>query len=122
MKILVVDDEEALRKLVSKTAQRIVQCEVITAKDGAEGLVLLKREKDFHILITDYEMPRMKGLELIEVARKEFPALKIILMSGTLSEKAVPAGIVFMGKPFDLATLADLLRNFSGLKDEPLFN
>ena len=81
-RILVAEDEEALRKLV---ARALVQDghEVMTANDGAEALDVLTRERGaFELLLTDIRMPVMDGIALALAATRDHPNLTILLMTG----------------------------------------
>lgn len=78
-KILVVDDEEPFREMVSRMVSHLGY-DVATASQGKEALEILRREP-FSVLITDLEMPEMDGLELIQATRKEFPSLSVLMMS-----------------------------------------
>jgi len=96
-KILLIDDNK-----MGLVARRAVLEElgyvVTTAGSASEGM---KRfvETSFELVITDYKMPRMSGIQLIEKIRKEAPAIPIILLSGFaealgLDEKNTGADIV----------------------------
>jgi len=78
-RILVADDEEALREMVSKMVNRFGY-ETAMAGNGKEALEALRREP-FTILITDIKMPEMDGFELMKAVRAEFPDVHIICMT-----------------------------------------
>jgi signal transduction histidine kinase len=78
-RILVTDDEESLREMVSKMVNRFGY-ETATAGNGKEALEALRREP-FTILITDIKMPEMDGFELMKAVRAEFPDVHIICMT-----------------------------------------
>jgi len=80
IKVLVIDDNDALRKLVAKmlTSNGF---EVITAANGKQG-VDLYREQSPDLVITDVIMADMDGVEVIAALRKIAPEAKIIVMSG----------------------------------------
>jgi len=78
--VLVVDDEEPVRDIVSKLVKHIGY-PVIEAANGKEALDLLTKER-VTILITDIRMPEMDGFELMKTVRAEFPDLHIICMTG----------------------------------------
>ncbi|MGD0919590.1 MAG: hybrid sensor histidine kinase/response regulator [Thermodesulfobacteriota bacterium] len=78
-RILVADDEEALRELISKMVNRFGY-ETATVANGKEALEALRREP-FTILITDIKMPEMDGFELMKAVRVEFPDVHIICMT-----------------------------------------
>jgi signal transduction histidine kinase len=77
--ILVVDDEESVRDIVSRLVSHIGYS-VRMASNGKEALDLLRREP-VTLLITDIKMPEMDGFELMKAARAEFPGLHIICMT-----------------------------------------
>jgi CheY-like chemotaxis protein len=79
-RILVIDDEEQPRRMLRSVLER-AGYEVIEARDGNEGLQRF-REAPTDVIITDLLMPEKEGLETIMDARREFPEVKIIAMSG----------------------------------------
>lgn len=79
-RILVIDDDELVRQLVSETLGAAGH-EVRSAPDGRAGLRLLGAE-DFDLVVTDVVMPEADGLETIQEALRLRPGLKIIAMSG----------------------------------------
>ena len=79
-RILVIDDEDQGRNMLCQVLQRAGH-EVVTARDGNEGLQLF-RTTLVDLIITDILMPEKEGLETIIELRLEFPNVKIIAMSG----------------------------------------
>ena len=68
-RVLIVDDEEALLPLLQKKLTRLdPSYEVLTARDGFSALEQLKQQ-DFDLVITDFKMPEMDGLELLTSIR-----------------------------------------------------
>lgn len=81
MKILLADDYEDLRGLLSDTL-RSQGYRVVEAADGAEALQACWDAADPpDVLITDIEMPGMDGFELADRLRSQYPALRVIYMS-----------------------------------------
>jgi len=80
-KILVVDDNLMMRKLIVNLFRNEGYA-FEEASDGIEALELIDREA-FDLVITDIIMPKMEGIEFIIQARKKFPDLKIIAISGS---------------------------------------
>jgi CheY-like chemotaxis protein len=79
-RILVVDDEAAVRD----TAKAILATqgyEVVTAADGFDALVQLRRSLP-DLIISDLSMPNMSGFELLAVVRKRLPHIPVIAISG----------------------------------------
>ena len=102
--ILVVDDSLTMRKVLSRTLER-EGYEVITAKDGMDAIQVLQ-ENSPDIMLTDIEMPRMDGFELVRNVRddEKTASLPIIIISSRTAEKhrnlAKEIGVdAFLGKP-----------------------
>jgi len=81
MKILVIDDDAAVRKFISMTLQR-KKYSVVEADNGQSGLKLLQEHRDISVMITDLIMPEKEGIETIMEVRQQYPAIKIIAISG----------------------------------------
>src|SRR5579859_3944064 len=91
-RILVVDDEPS----ICETAGQILESEgyeVLTAKDGVDGLNALNKSLP-DLIISDLNMPRMSGFEFLAVVRQRFPHIATIAMSGGHSSGELPAGIL----------------------------
>jgi CheY-like chemotaxis protein len=84
-KILVTEDESALRMFVAR-ALRLDGHETHEAGDGAEGLEKLS-ESEFDLLLSDIRMPVMDGIELAHQAAARHPGLKILLMTGYAEQR-----------------------------------
>jgi CheY-like chemotaxis protein len=83
-RVLVVDDSEGLREIMS-IGLRARGYEVSQASDGRRALDL-QREQPYEVIVTDLFMPEMDGIETIETLRQEFPATAIIAISGVPSK------------------------------------
>jgi excisionase family DNA binding protein len=104
-RILVVDDEEAVRDLLAKTLT-MADYDVDAAVDGQAALNLL-REVDYDLLITDLKMPGMDGLSVIREARRQHPMLPVVIITGYSTEasaiEAINLGVAgYLTKPFRL--------------------
>jgi nitrogen-specific signal transduction histidine kinase/ActR/RegA family two-component response regulator len=107
--VLVVEDEETLREAIRKQLQG-QGFQVLSAADGAEAMELLKQHVDVAMLITDLVMPRMGGRELVRLASRAMPQLRILVLSGYAdqslsSEDCNGCPMEFLQKPFSLRTL-----------------
>jgi CheY-like chemotaxis protein len=107
-RILVVEDEPLIRQLLL-TALGGRGHKVETCPHGAEGLQKLKGGA-FDVLITDFHMPRMTGIQLIEALRSSKIKIPTILMSSNnLEELALTGkdleGVQFLRKPFGINEL-----------------
>lgn len=110
-KILVAEDEDSLRRFVSRALQMDGH-EVDQAIDGAHGLDRLREVEGYDLLLSDIRMPIMDGIELAHTASAEFPALKILLMTGFAEqrERADNLNDVVLdvvSKPFSLPDIRD---------------
>lgn len=92
-KILVVDDQFTVREL-ERTILEAAGYRVRTAEDGRAALVLLDQEPDIECVVSDVEMPRMDGLDLLEAirARPQHSALPVIIVSANESDEALDRG------------------------------
>jgi DNA-binding NtrC family response regulator len=114
-RILFVDDEEKSRKYFSIIFGRT--CEVIVAKDGAEGLEILTSEegRTIGVIVTDQIMPRMTGIEMLERLGRLRPSIVRVLSTAytdsDLISGAVRSGLIdyFVGKPWTIDKVAEIL-------------
>jgi two-component system, chemotaxis family, chemotaxis protein CheY len=111
MKVLAVDDSATMRRIIKNQLKQAGVEDVDEAENGREALNLLNRTP-YDLLITDWNMPEMCGLDLVVEVRKTDAIKKIpILMITTVSAKedivtALKAGVSnYVVKPFDAATL-----------------
>lgn len=89
IKVLVVDDEEIIRTLLTRTLT-IAGCEVLLAKDGLEGLEVLGSEK-VDVLISDIKMPKMDGIAMVREALTTRPHLPVLMITGYAESDALKA-------------------------------
>jgi two-component system chemotaxis sensor kinase CheA len=92
-KILVVDDQFTVREL-ERTILEAAGYRVRTAEDGRAALVLLDQEPDIECVVSDVDMPRMDGLDLLEAirARPGHSALPVIIVSASDDDEALERG------------------------------
>ncbi|MCO4770713.1 MAG: sigma-54-dependent Fis family transcriptional regulator [Deltaproteobacteria bacterium] len=112
-RILVVDDERRMADIVQLVLERDGHT-VRTASRGADALVLLD-DAPADVLLTDLKMPGMSGLELLEQARADHPALPVVLMTAYATvQNAIDAlrlgAFDYIRKPFDNADLVAVVR------------
>ena len=107
-KVLIVDNEEAVRMCVSYTLSSYGM-EVIEAEDAETALSIMENDKnDVSVLITDISMNRMSGIELVDEVRVKYPKVKTIIMSGYIDElinndKKIKYN--FLNKPYNVNDL-----------------
>jgi two-component system, cell cycle sensor histidine kinase and response regulator CckA len=98
--ILVVEDEESLRKLISNLLSRLGY-RVAAAANGGEALLPVEeRGLEPDMVITDVVMPNMSGKALIDRLRRNHPHLKVLYMSGYTDNAIVHHGFSTRVRPF----------------------
>jgi CheY-like chemotaxis protein len=86
-RILLVDDEETVRGFL-KRGLEIDGHAVVTANDGSDGLDRLNEaDGGFDLMLTDIRMPLMDGIALALAAKRDFPDLTILLMTGFADQR-----------------------------------
>jgi len=118
--ILIVDDEYLIADILSFALEDAGYL-TVTAGSGPKALSILEREKP-QLIITDYMMPGMNGIELAEEVRqlKRFSELPIFLMSGAQGHLGVARPDLFVkvfDKPFDIQVVLDCVADL--LKTDP---
>src|ERR1700746_1732294 len=115
-RLLVIDDEPHSRDLVQSSLST-KGYEVCVAKDGFAALAQLHGALP-DLIVSDLKMPNMSGFEFLSVARRRFPQIPTIAVSGEFHPPVEPLGVLadaFFCKPFSfeelLAKIADLLRD-----------
>ena len=81
LRILVVDDEEPIRKLVERVL-RDAGHHTATAADGAEAIEIASHQDVFDVLVTDLMMPGIAGDELARRLRRDEPKIKVLYLTG----------------------------------------
>jgi DNA-binding response OmpR family regulator len=119
--VLIVEDEEELRNLFAILLE-MDGFTVFQANDGREGLEMLQEHaQEISLLITDLNLPRIGGVDLISKARALNPTIKIVGTSG-MSGEAVRLMVMkagaddFLPKPFQPQEAINKLRAILGLK------
>ena len=113
IRVLVVDDDEPHATAVAESLER-VGYDCVVATSGAEGLKLIE-EQVFDIIITDFIMEGVGGLEVLAKAKREIPDAEVVILTGHSTIKtavtAIQAGAsTYLTKPLDineLRTVAD---------------
>lgn len=99
--ILVIEDEEGVRRTMKRILERY-GFTVLEAADGREGLAVFERErKRISLVILDRSMPRMSGEELLIELRQRVPQAKLVLCTGYAPDGYEPEGVqMVLRKPF----------------------
>ncbi len=117
-RVLVVDDEENIRKIiVSMLAADGYECR--EAARGLEALALLESGEQFDLMLTDLMMPGMDGMALLERTKKEAPDLPVVLVTPVHDVSVALAAIRngafdYFLMPFERQQLLALVRRALG--------
>jgi two-component system, chemotaxis family, chemotaxis protein CheY len=124
LKLLVVDDSSTMRRIIKNTLARLGYKEVLEGEDGVQGWDALNDNPDIEMLITDWNMPEMNGLELVKKVRADerFVDLPIIMVTteGGKAEviTALKAGVNnYIVKPFTPQVLKEKLAAVMGIEE-----
>ena len=100
--ILVVDDEDQIRTMISRMLQQMGHY-ILNAASGSEALTICEQWKGaVHLMLTDVTMPGMNGFDLVEHATERWPSIKILFISGFASDAAIRrrSNYPLLQKPF----------------------
>jgi two-component system, cell cycle sensor histidine kinase and response regulator CckA len=109
--ILLVDDDEGVLEFVSRLLLNS-NYSVLTASNGASAIQQSRDYKtEIHLLLTDFQMPNMTGIELATTLCADRPDMKVLMMSGFNGGMLVlNEGWHFLAKPFIASQLRTLIR------------
>ncbi|ALN71202.1 MULTISPECIES: response regulator [unclassified Aureimonas] len=120
IKILIVDDQTTSRLLMRDALQQIGFANIPFAKDGEEALKMMM-SSPAHIVVSDYNMPKLNGLQLLQAIRT-YPATRItpfILLTGSgdreVLQRAIKLGVNnYLPKPVQPAALQKAIQAVTG--------
>lgn len=115
-RVLVADDSSTMRKIILRSLQAVGVSSATEANDGEEAIQMFQNGT-FDLVLTDWNMPKKNGLEVIQEIRKLNAKIPIIMVT-TEAEKsrvleAIQAGVSdYLVKPFTAETLREKLEKF----------
>lgn len=118
MKILIADDSSTMRRIIIKVLNDLGQKETLEAANGAEA-VKLADEKDVGLILMDWNMPELSGMDAVKQIRGKGLKTPIVMVT-TEAEKrrvieAIQAGINdYLVKPFTPEQLMPKIQKFTG--------
>lgn len=114
--ILLVDDEELVR---TSTASMLNDggYDVVHASSAAHALRLLNENTDVDALVTDFAMPGMSGLQLVQKVRSVRPHMPSLIITGYANVPLVSDDVVCLGKPFREEELLTVIASLVGAHD-----
>jgi DNA-binding NtrC family response regulator len=125
MRVLLIEDEPMVRKIVRKMLQRAGH-DVVDAENGRAGFELLERTA-VDLIVTDIIMPEVEGIEVLTTVRRRHPSIAVIAMSGggrmgnidflDVAKKLGAAAT--LQKPFTCGSLLEAIDRSVGAKPDP---
>ena len=114
-RILIVDDDEDIRRLLELSLRRLgPEYEIVTAQNSVAALALIEKE-NFDLVVTDYMMPGMTGIDLARAVRRIAPDTHVVLMTAygntPLQETTKFLGLDgYVRKPFKLDRIQEIVK------------
>jgi two-component system, chemotaxis family, chemotaxis protein CheY len=115
MKVLIVDDFATMRKIVRNVLKQIGFTTMLEADNGKAALKILKKEK-IDLILCDWNMPEMPGIELLKAIRSEdeLKSIPFVMVTAEAQKdniiEAVKAGVTsYIVKPFSAETVSEKL-------------
>jgi len=106
LKILIVDDHEFFRNGLKMVVNRLKYATVVGEASNGQEFIELQKEKEADLVLLDIQMPIMNGIEASEIATKEFPELKIVILTMFDDEE-------YIEKMMDIGVHGFLLKNIT---------
>ena len=103
--LLVVDDDDNVRRALRRVLRR-TRCRIVDAPDAAGALALLEQEP-IQVVVSDYRMPGMSGVEFLRVVKERWPRIQRVLLTGQADSSAIEEAVNrseifrFIWKPWD---------------------
>jgi two-component system probable response regulator PhcQ len=115
VKLLCVDDNKFLLKCISLCASTLVWLDVYTANSAEHALKMVDRYGTFDVIISDYLLPEMNGVDLLRILKERLPESQRFIQSSSAETDTISAAIQegialrFYSKPVLAADFDDLL-------------
>lgn len=114
-KLLIVEDEEVLKLMLERILKiSYPTIDILTASDGLEGLEQFKNNQDINLILTDVNMDRMNGFEMINQLSSKYQKIPNIIVMSAWPENEKQAKIndcikEYLPKPFNKSVLIPVL-------------
>ena len=114
-KVLFVDDEISILNSLQRRFF-MADFEVLTANNANDGLKIIEKE-NIDILVTDYRLPKMDGIELLKIVKKKYPTVSRVILSGFVERAAVISSLTkgltttYIAKPWEDVVLEERINH-----------
>jgi len=115
IRVLIVDDFATMRKIIKNILIQLGFKDIVEAQDGVDALEILKKQR-IDLIISDWNMPKMTGLDLLKAVRsnEDFKGIKFIMITAESQKENVIEAIKngvnqYVIKPFTPKTLQEKL-------------
>ncbi|MCG8570912.1 MAG: sigma-54 dependent transcriptional regulator [Spirochaetes bacterium] len=120
LKILILDDEEIIQEGITEFLQR-KNFEVYNALTPSQGFEHLKKQS-MDIILLDIRLPEMNGIKVLEIVKKEYPDIEVIMITGhgdteTIIKAMLLGAIDYFYKPIDLIDIENAIRKTTRYKN-----
>ncbi len=117
MKVLVVDDSQIMRKIVTGALKKVGIVDIIEASNGQEAVDMLSENKDITLVLMDWNMPGMTGIEALKKIRASGNTVPIVMVTTEAEQdkvlEALKAGASdYLAKPFGPKEIKAKLEKF----------
>lgn len=119
--ILLIDDEELTQELIRHMLRELDCGDIDIYSTCSKALAKLKKSQGyFNLIISDWEVPGMNGLEFLRAVRQEEPDIPFLMVTGHSSKElvvsAVKAGVTdFLAKPFTANSMLAKVKKLTGV-------
>jgi len=106
LRVLLAEDEPMAAKLAQGALKVMGITNIVTVTDGENALAVLDRAQGgFQLIVSDWNMPRMSGLDFLKAVRRQYPHMKFVMLTGRSTREAVVAAMQhgvdgYVVKPF----------------------
>lgn len=109
-RILIADDKKSIRTLLA-TALKDFDCEIDMVRNGYEAIKQMNK-KQYDLVITDYRMPKMNGLELTQWIKSSHPSIPVLIItsSGPVQSFLNSGAAGFFIKPFNISKFINFIK------------
>ena len=118
-KVLVVDDDAAIRESLPAFLKLIMDCEVVAKSNGSDAIQALDQDK-FTVIIQDLQMPGIDGFTVLAHAIRKYPSIVKIVLTGlvdpAVTKKVESLGAFYVSKPPELKVLELVILRAVGKK------